>query len=1726
MSNIFLQLTDPSFITFRKRKSDHSDKGSWREHAPVPKQPRYQHQYHEDGLSQNPSMFSAPSGSQVGNWPTLESSSNHRHGYHHHAQSSQHTRQGSCKYLDLKRVLTLPPGKAIHELYIRRDQLKKIMSSSSSTQQTLREIVNVLVHIIKVEKIGGELNEILEFVLSDYCLKGFILSLTRFIRGLPMIEDTEERKEIPNVLQAVIVLFDFLLTNYPPNKVVKYLPVDACVGTANQLSFRDSRSYCYQDINERAQQMLDRRNKMCSEVYECRAKLNVSSQSQSDEWTVALPTSDDLHYQPSVTPNIVDGEFPSVQEYLKIQRDLLREDFIIPFRSALKGSDEHSDKIFTDVRFYGEELVTSGETIHKVWFRPSQKAIDWETTKLLNNGNLVCFSNDGFGKIFYATVYSKQLKGGKFSVKLVSGEEYSLQNYKNLTMIESPGYFQGYAPIIEKLHKVVPDDLPFSQYLAKLQTTIDLPKYLRDARPILNLKGVVCNCEEGCLHQQVNILDLDSWKNLTPSTLDASQKDALYLALTHELALIQGPPGTGKSYVGLKAIQVLLQNPHLWRSSQGGIISKCPIMVVCYTNHALDQFLDGVIKLGLSKDDMVRLGGQYKDPKFEQFSLRWKVRQAHRQHKHSQPNIAMKSKALNEFISGDFTSDHCHQYCLFLSQEVIFDLQNYCEISFPFRCDDSMPLEFASWLSEDIQLESKALQSIDEERLDDEDFESQKLYVALGEEGFKNFIQKFKGVDPMKARQAHQYLKDHLHPPKSPDRLPLFKYCLNELLEIFQNQKPDKNQQLSNAMYKKETKDIKIRILQDAKVIGATTTAAARLSDLLSQVQSKILIVEEAAEVLEPHIIASLTQHTQHLILIGDHKQLRPKPTDYEFGTSHKLNISLFERLIGNGLPHATLKVQRRMRPEISRIVSEHVYDKKLMDHEKTKTYENVRGVKHNVYFINHDKEESPEDPDSKSHSNEHEATFIACLCKYLLYHGYKLHQITVVTSYKNQERKIITELRSKRITTDPSESDGEYVRVATIDNYQGEENDIILLSLVRSNRRKSVGFLKESNRVCVALSRARYGLYCIGNFQLFQGSCDFWFSVVDDLKSRNILGDSLELVCSRHKIVTKVSCADDFEQVPDGGCNLPCIAVYKDCGHLCPRKCHPDDKNHESPCQHPCPKLLPNCQHPCTKKCYEECDERCTKKVERELLCGHRQRVECYLDQFQSVRMCKQRCGAKLLCGHYCMGTCGTCYQGHLHTPCKQLCNKTFFCGHKCPGNHRCSTRCPPCIETCVYECSHSKCGTPCFSLCTPCDRPCSWRCQHSGCSKLCGEPCDDSTMSCSSSCNDKPCMKKLKCEHPCLGLLSERCPPVCHKCDTVKKQVRQIYSSDEVDESAKHRYIELKACKHVFSVQALDKWMELRKDEPIGWKCCPIATCRVPIMRALRYTRTINQIRHDINEVKRKETRYLSSCQRKQMEAEFSLLQPLDLIMVQFGGTPMYLDQETNDEELHKKYLFTVPKIEILDAKQLLIELQKNGCENGEIGSAKSLLLLQSQAKGFIEWTENNIIQLQGTSMLRLSDQMILDLTTEHKRLLLLLKCYRLQYFLSTKTDAEDQCEVLRDIQTICEDNSTKLSCEEYQAKMSKLKSIQDEHGVQIIRENEGNIISTLGLKADGWYKCTNGHYYNFNNTIDEYDGKCPECCLAQSNINSQAQAIEGSIVIEDSDSCSGSDDCIMII
>lgn len=73
---------------------------------------------------------------------------------------------------------------------------------------------------------------------------------------------------------------------------------------------------------------------------------------------------------------------------------------------------------------------------------------------------------------------------------------------------------------------------------------------------------------------------------------------------------------------------------------------------------------------------------------------------------------------------------------------------------------------------------------------------------------------------------------------------------------------------------------------------------AAKFRSILQRVKPRIIIVEEAAEVLESHIITSINPGCQHLILIGDHKQLRPSPNVYDLAKDYNLDVSLFERMV------------------------------------------------------------------------------------------------------------------------------------------------------------------------------------------------------------------------------------------------------------------------------------------------------------------------------------------------------------------------------------------------------------------------------------------------------------------------------------------------------------------------------------------------------------------------------------------------------------------------------------------------------------------------------------------------------------------------------------------------------------------------------------------------------------------------------------------------------------
>jgi hypothetical protein len=127
-------------------------------------------------------------------------------------------------------------------------------------------------------------------------------------------------------------------------------------------------------------------------------------------------------------------------------------------------------------------------------------------------------------------------------------------------------------------------------------------------------------------------------------------------------------------------------------------------------------------------------------------------------------------------------------------------------------------------------------------------------------------------------------------------------------------------------------------------------------------------------------------------------------------------------------------------------------------------------------------------------------------------------------------------------------------VKIDTVDNFQGDENDIILLSLVKANQGD------QSNRICVAMSRAKIGLYIFGNLtKTTANKTKGWKSIKSFLEKNGQAGTSLGLQCTYHPdSKTNISSPEEFAEL--FLCNSQCGETLP-CGHICDDPCHERDR-------------------------------------------------------------------------------------------------------------------------------------------------------------------------------------------------------------------------------------------------------------------------------------------------------------------------------------------------------------------------------------------------------------------------------------------------------------------------------------------------------------------------------------------------------------------------------------
>ncbi|KAK3073401.1 hypothetical protein LTR53_005067 [Teratosphaeriaceae sp. CCFEE 6253] len=454
-----------------------------------------------------------------------------------------------------------------------------------------------------------------------------------------------------------------------------------------------------------------------------------------------------------------------------------------------------------------------------------------------------------------------------------------------------------------------------------------------------------------------------------PVSLDESQTQSLLAGLRQSVSLIQGPPGTGKSFIGALLAKAL----HDHTSEK--------ILVICFTNHALDQFLEDLLDVGIAPERMVRLGAK-STPRTKQLSL------------FELTHTARLPQAIWQIINRLDAELDGHQAAVDTLVSGFIDSQ-------PSTASIMDYLEFS-------EHDSEFHEALQVPRPEDGE-------TLVGKKGKKIgpsylFDQWSSGYDAgvfarevppehkhvwqldkeSRHRKLRAWLRDILHDMAS---------GLSAAIEGFSVRE-------SALRQAREQKDG--QIINQRQIIACTTTAAAKYTRQLQSASPGIVLVEEAGEILESHVLTALTPSTKQLILIGDHQQLRPKVNNYQLtverGQGYDLNRSLFERLIKIGLPHTTLHQQHRMCPEISSLVRDISYPH-LVDAPSTRQREAVRGIRGRVIFIDHRQSELQsaianrrDDGMSVSKQNAFEAAMVLKIVKYLAQQGYGTQDQVVLT--------------------------------------------------------------------------------------------------------------------------------------------------------------------------------------------------------------------------------------------------------------------------------------------------------------------------------------------------------------------------------------------------------------------------------------------------------------------------------------------------------------------------------------------------------------------------------------------------------------------------------------------------------------------------------------------------------------------------------------------------------
>jgi len=265
-------------------------------------------------------------------------------------------------------------------------------------------------------------------------------------------------------------------------------------------------------------------------------------------------------------------------------------------------------------------------------------------------------------------------------------------------------------------------------------------------------------------------------------------------------------------------------------------------------------------------------------------------------------------------------------------------------------------------------------------------------------------------------------------------------------------------------------------IINNADAI--TCTLVGSMNKFIIDKEFHTVIIDEAAQALEPSTWIPITK-AQKVILSGDPFQLPPTVKSYE-AQKGGLNITLIEKCIQRLPEVSLLTTQYRMHEDIMGFSNHYFYKGNLLAHSSVKTHS--LGIETGflpVEFIDtagcsFDEKTNPE---SRSIFNPAEFQILYKHLENLAHNKESNFSVGIISPYR--EQVVYMEEQFKNTGDEFSHLQ---IDINTIDSFQGQERDVIYISLVRSNDKGEIGFLSDYRRINVSMTRARKKLVMIGD--------------------------------------------------------------------------------------------------------------------------------------------------------------------------------------------------------------------------------------------------------------------------------------------------------------------------------------------------------------------------------------------------------------------------------------------------------------------------------------------------------------------------------------------------------------------------------------------------------------------------------------------------------------------